>query len=227
MVTILQIDASSRITRSITRGLTDKFIARWLSIRPSDMVIERDLGKKPPPAIGEDWISAAFTAPEKRTLKQQNALKVSDELLAELEVADLIVMGSPMYNYGMPSSLKAWIDQIIRVNRTFSFDLARGEQPIEPILTSKILVILCSSGEGGFEPGGIQANKNHLDSHIITASQLFGVSQHHVIRVEYQEFDDERHQKSLELADLAISKLVQQLTQQVNDGKIYEQIRSR
>lgn len=217
MPTLLHISASSRITRSITRGLTDKFIARWLSIRPSDMVIERDLGKKPPPAIGEDWVSAAFTASEKRTLKQQNALKVSDELLAELEVADLIVIGSPMYNYGMPSALKAWIDQVVRINRTFSFDLARGEQPIEPMLTGKILVILCSSGEGGFEPGGIQANKNHLDPHIITASPLIGVSQHHVIRVEYQEFDDERHQRSLELANHAIPDLVRQLTQQVND----------
>lgn len=217
MTTLLQIDASSRITRSISRSMTNKFTEQWLNIRSGDKVIKRDVGKNPPPAIGEAWIDAAFTAVEKRTRQQETALKISDELLAELEVADLIVMGAPMYNYGMPSALKAWIDQIIRINRTFSFDLARGDRPIEPLLTGKILVILCSSGEGGFEPGGVRATMNHLDPHIVTVSSLFGVSKHYVVRVEYQEFNDERHQKSLALANRAISKLVQQLTQQIED----------
>lgn len=215
MTTLLKIDASSRIARSISRSLTDKFTEHWLNIRPEDKVIERDVGTNPPPAISEAWIEAAFTAAEKRTPQQKNVLKISDELLAELEVADLTILGTPMYNYSIPSALKAWIDQVIRINRTFSFDLARGEQPIEPLLTNKIMVILCSSGEGGFEAGGIRAAMNHLDPYIVTVSKLLGVSKHYIIRVEYQEFDDERHQRSIASANLAVPKLVQQLTQQM------------
>jgi FMN-dependent NADH-azoreductase len=106
---------------------------------------------------------------------------------------------------------------VIRVGRTFSFDLARGEQPIEPIATGKTLVVLSSSGEGGFELGGPNAAMNYLDPHIVAASRLLGVSEHHIIRVEYQEFGDERHQKSIQSAHAAIADLVQQLTQNMGD----------
>ncbi len=63
-------------------------------------------------------------------------LAYSDSAIAELVAADLIVLGTPMYNYGMPSALKAWVDQVIRVGRTFSFDLARGDWPLEPLLSA-------------------------------------------------------------------------------------------
>ncbi len=211
MATVLKIDASARVTRSLSRDLTSAFTKQWLKSRPNDTLITRDVGLNPPPAISEAWIAAAFTASEKRTLDQQEVLKVSDRLLEELEPANAIVIGTPMYNYGMPAALKAWIDQVIRIGRTFSFDLARGEQPIEPILTGKTLVILSSSGEGGFELGGMNAANNYLDPHIVTASRLLGVSEHHIIRIEYQEFGDDRHQQSIQSAHAAIPGLVQQL----------------
>lgn len=217
MATLLQVDASARVTRSLSRGLTTAFTQHWLELRPSDTLIKRDVGLNPPPAVNETWIAAAFTDPAQRTRNQENALETSDELLAELEPADVIVMGTPMYNYGMPSTLKAWIDQVIRIGRTFSFDLARGDRPIEPMLTGKILVILCSSGEWGFEPGGAHAAMNHLDPHILTVASLLGVSEHHIIRIEYQEFKDDRHQQSVKAAHDAIPTLVQQLTQQVGN----------
>ena len=213
MATILKIDASARVTRSLSRDITSAFTEQWLKSRPNDTLIARDVGLNPPPAISEAWIAAAFTASEKRTLDQQEVLKVSDRLLEELEPANLIVIGTPMYNYGMPAALKAWIDQVIRIGRTFSFDLARGGQPIEPILTGKTLVILSSSGEGGFELGGVHTAMNHLDPHIVTVSRLLGVSKHHVIRIEYQEFGDDRHQQSIQSAHAAIPVLVQKLTQ--------------
>lgn len=215
MATVLKIDASARVTRSLSRGLTTAFIEQWLKSRPDDTLITRDVGLNPPPAMSEAWIAAAFAEPEKRTPDQREALKISDQLLEELEPADLIVIGTPMYNYGMPAALKAWIDQVIRVGRTFSFDLARGEQPIEPIVTGKTLVILSSSGEGGFEFGGTHADMNHLEPHIVTASRLLGVSNHHVIRIEYQEFGDDRHHQSIKAAHEAIPGLVKQLTQTI------------
>ncbi|MBE7379875.1 MAG: NAD(P)H-dependent oxidoreductase [Leptolyngbya sp. SIO1E4] len=215
MTTLLQIDASARVTRSLSRGLTNAFMENWLASRPNDTVIKRDVGLNPPSAISEAWIAAAFKSTDQRTSEQQTVLQESNQLLAELEPADIIVIGTPMYNYGMPAALKAWIDQVIRIGRTFSFDLARGEQPIEPILTDKILVILTSSGEGGFEIDGVHAAQNHLDTAIITASRLLGVSEHHIIRIEYQEFGDDRHQRSVQAAHVAIPELVQQLTQKL------------
>ena len=217
MTTILKIDASARVARSLSRGLTTAFTEQWLKFRPNDTVITRDVGLNPPPVVSEAWIAAAFTAPEKRTPEHLKVLKISDQLIDELEAADVIVIGTPMYNYGMPASLKAWIDQVIRLGRTFSFDLARGEQPIEPILTGKTLVILSASGEGGFEIGGANAAINHLDPHIVVASKLFGVSKHHVVRIEYQEFGDDRHQKSIQSAYGAIPDLVRQITQNMAD----------
>ena len=215
MKTLLQIDASARVTRSLSRGLTAAFAEHWQKARPNDNWIERDVGLKPPSAISEAWIAAAFKPVDQRTPAQVTALQESDELLAELEPADIIVIGTPMYNYGMPSALKAWIDQVIRIGRTFSFDLARGEQPIEPIQTGKILVILTASGEGGFGVGGLNAAGNHLDTAIVSASRLLGVSEHHVIRIEYQEFGDDRHQQSIKAAHAAIPQLVQQLNQKL------------
>jgi FMN-dependent NADH-azoreductase len=215
VATVLKIDASARISNSLSRGLTTAFTEQWLQLRTNDVVITRDVGLNPPPAISEAWIAAAFTAPDRRTAQQQEVLNFSDQTIDELEVADLIVIGTPMYNYGMPASLKAWIDQVIRIGRTFSFDLARGEEPIQPILTGKILVILSVSGEGGFAIGGVRATMNHLDPSIVAASKLFGVSEHHVIRIEYQEFGDDRHQKSIQSAHAAIPILVQKLMQKI------------
>ncbi|MEM9214146.1 MAG: NAD(P)H-dependent oxidoreductase [Cyanobacteria bacterium P01_F01_bin.150] len=217
MATILKIDASARVARSLSRELTTAFTEQWLKFRPNDTVITRDVGLNPPPVVNEAWIAAAFTAPEKRTHEQLDVLKISDQLIDELEPAAVIVIGTPMYNYGMPASLKAWIDQVIRIGRTFSFDLARGEQPIEPILTGKTLVILSTSGEGGFELGGANAAINHLDPHIVVTSRLFGVSKHHIIRIEYQEFGDDRHQKSIQSAHGAIPDLVQQIRQNMEN----------
>ena len=214
MKTILRIDVSARTKRSLTRGLSQRFIEKWLKQRSTDEIVQRDIGLEPPPAVNEDWIAAAFTPEEKRTKAQQDVLKLSDSLIAEVERADIIVLAVPMYNYGMPSALKAWFDQVIRVNKTFTFDLARGDEPLEPTLSGKHLVILSSRGEFGFEPGGLREHRNHLDPHIRTCSKFLGVVQDHLIAIEYQEFGDERHRQSVENAHKAVPKLVDQLIKQ-------------
>jgi FMN-dependent NADH-azoreductase len=116
-----------------------------------------------------------------------------------------------MYNYGMPAALKAWFDQVIRVHKTFTFDLSRGDFPLQAILSGKIMVLITSSGEFGFQPGGLREKMNHLGSHINVASQYLGVEHVHEISSEYQEFNDQRHQDSYDKAQMEITRVVAQL----------------
>ena len=143
----------------------------------------------------------------------ESALAYSNAAIAELVVADVIVLGTPMCNYGMPSALKAWFDQLIRVGRTFSFDLARGVWPLETLLSGKHMVVLSARGEFGFQPGGIRADWNHLDPHIATCAAHLGVALDviHLVDVEYQEFRDERFSRSLADAQERVDALVQEL----------------
>lgn len=211
MTTLLHINASARGSRSLSRRLSEHFISDWLHHRPSDTVIVRDVGRNPPPITTELWIGSVFTAEEERTAEQHNAIIASDELIAELDKSDIIVMGTPMYNYGMPAALKAWFDNVIRIGKTFTFDLARGDFPLEPIMTGKTLVILSARGEFGFEPGGVREDMNHLETHIRTCAHYLGVEQTHLIAIDYQEFGDFRHERSITDAYAAVPQLVEHL----------------
>lgn len=215
MTTLLHLDASVRGERSLSRRLSAAFVQSWLDGDPQARVIARDVGRNPPPFIDEGWIAAAFTAPPRRTAEQLDALRVSDELIEEVRAADVIVLGTPMYNYGMPAALKAWFDQVIRVNQTFTFDLARGDYPLQPTLADKTLVILTSRGEFGFAPGGVRAHMNHLETHIQTCAHYLGVARSHVIAIDYQEFGDERHQASIAAAFDSTGTLARQLIDQL------------
>ncbi|CAN0591058.1 unnamed protein product, partial [Laminaria digitata] len=182
MATILHIDTSAqKIERSISRKLSARFLETWLAERPGDTVIRRDIGENPPGFVSAQWIEACFTSEEQRTPELVDALKESDELIEELSAADLVLLGTPMYNYGMPAALKAWVDRVIRIGKTFSFDLARGDYPLEPILGGKTLVALTSKGEFGFAPGGIRAHMNFLDGHIEAVAHYLGLADRHFV----------------------------------------------
>jgi len=217
MTTLLHLDASARGERSLTRQLSRLFVETWLSHRPGDHVIRRDLGAAPPPHVTEAWIAACFTPPEQRDTVMREELAWSDAALAELEAADLLVLGAPMYNYGLPSSLKAWLDQVIRIGRSFSFDLTRGDWPIEPIMRGKRLVVLSARGEFGFAEGGARGPWNHFDPHLATCARYLGVDQDaiHSLAVEYQEFNDARHARSRAETEARTLKLAAHLAQQV------------
>jgi FMN-dependent NADH-azoreductase len=212
MTVLLHIDASARKERSISRALGEEFKSQWLSTRPEDKFIYRDVGSTPPDFISESWIAAVFTPEEDRTDEQVSLLQLSDLLIEELSEASVIVISTPMYNYGMPASMKAWVDQVIRVNKTFSFDLNRGDFPLEPIMSGKTLVLLSSCGEFGFGEGEIREEMNHLGTHLRTVSKYFGVDETHEARVEYQEFGDIRHKQSIEKAYGTIPKVIEEVT---------------
>ncbi len=215
MSTILELLCSARKNRSITRSLCAAFLEEWSRWTPDTRIITRDLADNPPPFVSEQWIAATFADdPEGLTDAQKAVLAPSDELIDELTAADVIVMATPMYNYGMPAALKAWFDQVIRIHKTFTFDLSRGENPIEPILSGKALVILSSRGEGYFRPGEPNASMNHLETHISTCKHFLGIdTDPHLIHVDFQEFGDERHRASKEKAHQSAKALAAALSQ--------------
>ncbi|MAY43224.1 MULTISPECIES: NAD(P)H-dependent oxidoreductase [unclassified Neptuniibacter] len=204
MSSLLHIDSSVRAANnpnpdhdSISKTIALRFIDTWKRNQPADEYIYRDVGMNPPDFITQDWIDAVFTPDEKRTPAQKERLSLSDKLIAEVSAADVILISSPMYNYGMPAQLKAWFDQIVRINKTFDFDLSRGDFPLKPLLSGKTLIIVTSSGEFGFEKGGIREDSSHLTPHLQTLSKYLGADTVYEIASEYQEFGDERHRISV------------------------------
>jgi FMN-dependent NADH-azoreductase len=121
MSTLLHLDSSPLYWRSVSRHLTDAFVTQWKSSHPNGRVVDRDLNATPLSPITDEWVGAAYTPDEARTSQQKELLAHSDALLAELEQADEYVFGVPMHNFGVPSVLKLWIDQIARVGKTFSY----------------------------------------------------------------------------------------------------------
>ena len=221
MTTLLHIDASARPGSSgavphgsHTRRLSARFVERWLARRPDTEVVYRDVGREPPPPVSGEWIHAAFTPPQARKAWMHEALQLSDVLVDELLNADLIVAGVPMYNFGPPAQFKAYIDNIVRVGRTFGFDRSRGEEPYWPLLADagKRLVILSSRGDHGYQPGGRIGERNHVESSIRTAFAYIGVTDVHEAAIEYDEFGDQRLSASIERGEAAVDTLVAALT---------------
>lgn len=146
---ILHLDSSPRGDRSISRALTKHFIDVWKQKHPDDAITYRDLGRYPVPPIDEAWIAAAFSPPDQLTPSLEAARMISDELINELLAANIYVFGVPMYNYSVPANFKAYIDQIVRVRRTFIID-ADGYQGL--LKDKKALVITTRGGSYAGEP---------------------------------------------------------------------------
>ncbi|WP_153770934.1 NAD(P)H-dependent oxidoreductase [Labrenzia sp. CE80] len=212
MTTVLRIDASTRLQNSLSRELADTFERCLAEAVPDLKILRRDLGQTPPFIICEAWVAAAFAPEDARTADQRKLLALSDTLIEEVAAADFILLSTPMYNYGMPAGLKAWVDQVVRIGKTFTFDLARGDRPLEPILSGKTLVLTTACGEFGFEAGEPNAAHNHLAPHVRTIGKYLGVEGMHHIAIEYQEFRDQRHADSVSSAHRQARELVERLT---------------
>jgi FMN-dependent NADH-azoreductase len=162
--------------------------------------------------VSEAWIAAAFCPPEHRTDAQRSSLAESDILAAELVAADLIVVGAPMYNFGLPAQLKAWIDNVVRVGVTFGFDRTRTGEPYWPMLPpGKHLVILTARGDYGYDAGGRLAAMNLVEPGLKVPLSYLGLSTSDTIAIEYDEFADERLVSSVATAETNVDQLVEHL----------------
>lgn len=220
MTTLLQLDTSARPGRSgtdphgsHTRRLTHRFVTRWHARRPDDTIIRRDLGASPPAFIDGRWIEAAFAPPERHAPWMDDVLAESDTLIDELLTADILVIGAPLYNFGMPASLKAWIDNVVRVGRTVDFDPANPDEPFIPRLNDRPrqTVVLSSRGGHGFDPGGEFAHMNHLEPALHTALGFIGIDTLHTIAIEHQESGGELLARSITAAERRVDRLVDSL----------------
>lgn len=139
--TILKLNASARQTGSVSRDLVET-LTDHLSQAGAE-IVTRDVGLAPPSIVDEAWVGANFTPDEERTDAQRAALAESDTLVAELEAADTIVLGVPIYNFGVPAAFKAWIDQVTRARKTFAYTKTG---PVGLLKDKKAYVVVASGG---------------------------------------------------------------------------------
>jgi FMN-dependent NADH-azoreductase len=142
MSTLLKIDVSPRGDYSISRKLGNHFATEWQSNHVGGKIITRDLATIQIPFVDLPWIAGAFTTPDKHTAEHKTALKLSDEFITELLAADEVVISTPMYNFNVPAALKAWIDHIVRLNKTFSI----GPDGLKGLAAGKKVTVIIASG---------------------------------------------------------------------------------
>jgi FMN-dependent NADH-azoreductase len=170
MPTLLHID-SSPLEASISRELTREFVHAWKAAHPGGTVISRDLAVSAPKPLDSVWISSAYTDPASRTPVQSAALELSDTLIGELEQADEVVIGVAMHNFSIPASLRLWLDQVVRVGRTFSY-ASGGPQGL---LRGKKATFLSASG-GVYEAGTPAGAMNFADPYLKTVLGFIGIT---------------------------------------------------
>lgn len=142
MPTLLQIKSSLFAENSQSSRLSDQFVAAWRAANPSGKVIVRDLAANAVPHLTGERFGAFLAKPEDRTPEQQLVVNYSDALIDELRNADVVAIGLPMYNFGIPSTLKAYFDHIARSGVTFQYT-ANGPQGL---LTGKKVVVFAARG---------------------------------------------------------------------------------
>jgi len=140
---ILQINSSARTVGSHSTRMANDIAARLQAANPSAALTLRDLGRTPHPALDEATLQALFTPAEQRTPAQNARVAQDGELIAELQAADVVVLGVPMYNFGVPAALKNWIDAIARAGVTFKYT---DKGPVGLLQGKKLYVALARGG---------------------------------------------------------------------------------
>jgi len=139
---ILQINSSARRETSHSTRLADRLVARLRDAAPAATVTVRDLGRTPHPVLDEAALGALFTPADARTPEQAARVAQDDALIAEIQAADVVVLGVPMYNFGVPAPLKNWIDAVSRAGVTFRYT----EKGPEGLLKGKQVYVALTRG---------------------------------------------------------------------------------
>jgi FMN-dependent NADH-azoreductase len=156
MAHLLHIDSSIQGDRSVSRKLTARARDAWLAAHPGGTVTYRDLGSQPLPHFDAATGLARLVPPEQRTPAQAGSWALTEELIGEIREADTIVLGLPLYNFGAPSSVKAWVDHLIAPG------LSIDPKTHAPLLGGRDFVVLASRG-GGYAEGTPREGWDHAE----------------------------------------------------------------
>ncbi|PHQ66976.1 MAG: FMN-dependent NADH-azoreductase [Sneathiella sp.] len=168
--------------------LAEKFVNNWLAANPGASVIRRDLDAEPLPHISAEIFTAFTTPPEDRDEQQRKHADLSDQLINELKESDVIALGLPMYNFGIPSTLKAWIDQIARAGQTFKYT----ENGSVGLLEGKKAFIFAARG-GMYK----NTDKDSQTAFIQTFLTFLGITDIEIVYAEGLAMGDEKKQSAL------------------------------
>ena len=192
MQTVLVINSSANGDASVSGGLAARFVDRLRDREPGLHVVLRDVGANPVPHLTAETLAAIKGTPASEA--ETTARTLSDALIAELQAADLIVIASPMYNFGMSSTLKAWFDHVLRAGVTFRYT----ESGPEGLLKGKKAVVIESRGGLYSEGPGVALNAQ--ESHIRTLLGFAGVDDVTFVLAEKLAFGPEAAEASVQAA---------------------------
>ena len=195
---VLVVSSSARQSNSVTRRFTDEMLDELHQQYEQVNVLQRDVSVGLP-YVDENWINACFSPEEQHADVNKAALSISNSLVDELKLADVVIIGVPIYNFGIPASLKAWIDQIARVGLTFNYT---SDGPVG-MLQNKKAYIVFASGPGGTQVGSeIDFASDYLH-HVLG---FIGISEVSIISAEQFDEDNEQAMAKIRtrITDLAL-----------------------
>jgi len=206
MPKLLRIDASSRIHDSQSRELANFFVNHWLNTHTDGEVIVRDLIAGSPPHISDATVAGFYTSKDCQSSEHKQATALSDELINELMEADVLLIDTPMYNFSIPSALKAWIDQIVRIGETFNFSPDSG---FEGLVTGKQAYVITASG-ASFADENMKA-LDFMTPYLNTLLGFLGFTEIKFFTVEGTTTDESLFAQSKKLAQQQITSLGEKL----------------
>jgi FMN-dependent NADH-azoreductase len=196
---ILHIDSSPLGDNSVSRKFTTQAVEGLKEEHPDATVTRRDFGKDSLPHLSGTVIGAFFTPADKHTDVQAEAIKLSDQMVADLMTADAIVIGVPMWNFSIPSALKAWIDHIVRAGKTFKYG-AHGPEGLLPP-GKKVILVLSS---GGIYSTGPLAGLEHQSNYMQSALAFLGLKDVTLVRAEGVAMGPDAVRAAMQTADTQV-----------------------
>ncbi|MBS0362877.1 MAG: NAD(P)H-dependent oxidoreductase [Proteobacteria bacterium] len=199
---LLHIDSSILGDHSVSRTISAAAVASLTAADPTLKVVRRDLSAQPPPHLTGEIFAARAIDPSQRTPDHDRAAAEADAILDEFLAADVVVIGAPMYNFGIPSQLKAWIDHIVVGGKTFRY----GPNGVEGLAGGK-RIILASARGGFYGPESPVAGLQHQESYLRGIFAFLGAPEIEVVGAEGVNIGPEQRQASLDAAVNAASGL--------------------
>ena len=198
MSNVLIIESSARQQDSISRQLTQQFISHWQAAHPADRITLRDVALNPVPHLDANLLVGWMKPADQRNDDEQVSLDRSNELTDELLAADVLVMAAPMYNFAIPSTLKAWLDHVLRAGVTFKYT----DTGPQGLLTGKKAYVL--TARGGLYAG---STTDHQEPYLRQVMAFNGIHDVTFIHAEGMNLGGDFQEKGLNQARSRISEI--------------------